>query len=52
MKERLNEVICITPWLDLNLTGKHIGVEGARMLSEGLKTNTTLTGLNLGCDEK
>ena len=28
-----------------------IGNEGAEMLSESLKTNTTLTVLNLSCDE-
>ena len=32
-------------------TEKKIGDEGARMLSESLKTNTTLTKLNLSCDE-
>jgi len=29
----------------------YVGVEGARMISESLKINTTLTELNLGCDE-
>ena len=32
-------------------TDNDIGSEGARMLSETLKTNTTLTVLNLFCDE-
>ena len=32
-------------------TGNHIGESGARMISESLKTNTTLTELNLGSDE-
>ena len=32
-------------------TGANIGDEGARMISEALKTNTTLTRLNLGRDE-
>ena len=32
-------------------TGNHIGDEGARMLSESLKTNTTLTTLGLGGDQ-
>ena len=29
----------------------NIGAEGAKMLSEGLKTKSTLTELNLSCDE-
>ena len=29
-----------------------IGYEGARVISESLKTNTTLTSLNLSSDEK
>ena len=29
---------------------KSIGAEGARMISEGLKINSTLTKLNLTCD--
>ena len=33
-------------------TANKIGDEGARMLSESLKTNTTLTELDLGCDDK
>ena len=33
-------------------TGNNIGESGARMISESLKTNTTLTKLNLSCDEK
>ena len=33
------------------LTVNDIGAEGARMLSESLKTNTTLTSLDLSCDE-
>ena len=32
-------------------TGNNIGAEGARMISESLKTNTTLTELDLSCDE-
>ena len=32
-------------------TGNRIGAEGARMISESLKTNTTLTTLKLYCDE-
>ena len=31
-------------------TGNDIGDSGARMISESLKTNTTLTELCLGCD--
>ena len=33
-------------------TDNDIGESGARMISESLKTNTTLTFLNLYCDEK
>ena len=29
--------------------GNNIGAEGARMISEGLKCNSTLTTLNLMC---
>ena len=32
-------------------TDNNIGEEGAKMISESLKINTTLTTLNLGCDE-
>ena len=32
-------------------TGNNIGEEGARMISEALKINTTLTELDLHCDE-
>ena len=32
-------------------TVNNIGAEGARMISEALKTNTTLTALGMGCDE-
>ena len=32
-------------------TDNNIGVEGAIMISESLKINTTLTELNLGGDE-
>ena len=33
-------------------TGNQIGDEGAIEISESLKTNTTLTKLNLECDDK
>ena len=33
-------------------TANGIGAEGARMISEALKINPTLTALNLSCDEK
>ena len=33
-------------------TAKNIGTEGARMISEALKCNSTLTELNLNGDEK
>ena len=33
-------------------TGKNIGAEGAQMISESLKINTTLTILDLGGDDK
>ena len=32
-------------------TGNKIGDEGAKMISESLKINTTLTRLDLTCDE-
>ena len=32
-------------------TGNDIGDEGANKISESLKTNTTLTQLDLGCNE-
>ena len=34
------------------MTGNEIGVEGAKSMSEVLKTNTTLTSLNLECEGK
>ena len=34
------------------LTDNHIGAEGAIQISESLKTNTTLTELNLRGDDK
>ena len=33
-------------------TGNRIGAEGANKISEILKVNTTLTKLDLNCDEK
>ncbi len=33
-------------------TANSIGDSGATAISESLKTNTTLTTLNLGCDDK
>ena len=35
-----------------NIEDSNIGVEGAKMISESLKTNTTLAKLNLSGDEK
>ena len=34
------------------MTGNRIGVEGAKAMSEMLKVNTTLTTLNLSCEEE
>ena len=34
------------------MTGNRIGDEGATSMSEMLKVNTTLTSLNLSCDEE
>ena len=34
------------------MTGNDIGVEGAKSMSEMLKTNTTLTSLDLSCQEE
>ena len=42
-KKKKKSKIC---WKKCN-TGNKIGVEGARSLSEALKTNTTLTSLDL-----
>ena len=36
----------------LQLTDNHIGAEGAIQISESLKTNTTLTSLDLHGDDK
>ena len=33
-------------------TANNIRESGAKAISESLKTNTTLTKLNLGCDDK
>ena len=37
--------------IEIIWTDNNIGDEGARMISEALKTNTTLTTLGLGSDE-
>ena len=34
------------------MTDNEIGDEGAKSMSEALKSNTTLTSLNLGCEEE
>ena len=36
----------------VTIIGNNIGDDGARMISEGLKSNSTLTTLNLSCDEE
>ena len=36
----------------MKLIGNNIGIEGAKMISEVLKSNSTLTSLNLSGDEK
>ena len=38
--------------VNVTWTVNNIGEEGARMISEGLKCNSTLTELNLQGDEK
>ena len=38
--------------MGINEIGNNIGESGAKMISGALKTNTTLTQLNLECDEK
>ena len=38
--------------MNINEIGNKIGDSGARMISEALKTNTTLTQLDLSSDEK
>ena len=45
-KQDKNDKLKIVIWTDNN-----IGDEGARMIGEALKTNTTLTKLHLWCDE-
>ena len=47
MKERKEIRNPIKQWTD-----NQIGAEGAIQISEALKTNTTLTELYLGCDDK
>ena len=49
-KEREIEMINDKKWRIW--TGNGIGESGARMISESLKTNTTLRALDLGGDEK
>ena len=34
------------------MTGNGIGIEGAKSMSEALKSNTTLTSLHLRCEEE
>ena len=34
------------------MTGNEIGIEGAKSMSEAMKSNTTLTSLNLCCEEE
>ena len=34
-----------------NLTGNNVGDEGTILISKALKSNSTLTSLNLGSDE-
>ena len=34
------------------MTGNEIGVEGAKSMSEMMKVNTTLTSLDLSCEEE
>ena len=55
MKKRLGDVISVAPWSSLDLSNYYswrkedkIGEEGARMLSEVMKNNSTITSLNLG----
>ncbi len=38
-------------WSKFVWAANKIGVEGAVMISEALKANTTLTELNLGCND-
>ena len=38
-------------WINEKWTGNNIGDEEAAKLSESLMTNTTLTILDLGCDD-
>ena len=52
IQKREIEMINDKWWNDKIWTGNNIGDSGARMISESLKTNTTLTTLDLGGDEK
>ena len=38
--------------IQMEQTGNRIGDEGAKMISEGLKSNSALTTLVMSCDEK
>ena len=51
MVEKKNWIYVVSFWNWMWIVNK-IGDEGARMISEGLKNNSTLTKLNLSCDEK
>ena len=53
MKKRLGDVISVAPWSSLDLSCNPLlgeigkGDEGARMISELMNNNTTITSLNL-----
>ena len=48
---RIVKINKIKKMINETWTGIHIGNEGAKMISESLKINTTLTYLGLRCDE-
>ena len=50
-KEKGQRILAINGNDRWTWTGNDIGAEGARMISEALKINSTLTELNLECDE-
>ena len=50
MSGQRNFLMEIIKWTN-NKTANRIGAEGAKMISEALKANSTLSELNLGCEK-
>ena len=55
-KESFEKILPIAPWSSLDLAGSaflsNIGDSEVKAISESLNTNTTLTELDLRCDER